>query len=155
MSFLCKDILKILINEKCSGKTGLACELVCKRFKGCVDREIVVKKYMYEKIYEQNRETIERIEKKKCPKCNIVLDDIKKMKKHLEKHILQTKRGQGMQINTLPPPCTYCNVPYIGKDSRHVRYCPMRRENCRTITNMYIYPFVESLCCKPEGIFKK
>ena len=151
MNFICKDILRLLINEKCSGKTALNCLLVCKKFNQCGDKKIVLKKCLKEIIYEENKDHIERINDNMCKKCNLILDDSKKMKQHLHKHAQQEKAGKKIQINRVPETCTYCNVPYIGSNSQHVRYCKMRIETCRTAREMFIYPFIESLCTKPEG----
>ena len=155
MNFVCKDILRLLINEKCDGKTALNCLLVCKRFNECVDKKIVIKKCLREKIYEENKDYIEMVNKNICQKCNLILDDAKKMKQHLQKHAQQEKAGKKIQINKIPETCTYCQVPYIGSTSEHVRYCKMRIETCRTANEMFIYPFMESLCTKPEGYLEE
>ena len=123
MNFNCKDILRLLINEKCNGKTALNCLLVCKKFNECTDKKIVIGKCLREKIYEENKDYIERIKENMCKKCNLILDDPKKMKQHLHKHAQKEKMGKKNQINKVLKSCIYCTVPYIGSNSQHVRYC--------------------------------
>ena len=62
-----------------------------------------------------------------------------------------TKKGQKFQIYKLKESCPYCEVPYIGSDKCHVKHCIMRIETCKTFNISDIYPFIESLCNKPEG----
>ena len=151
MNFICKDILRLLINEKCNGNTGMNCLLVCKRFNECVDRKVVIKKYLRQKIYEEHKDYIEMVNTNRCNKCNLILDDVKKLKGHMQKHEKLEKKGQKFQIYKLKKSCPYCEVPYIGSDKRHVKHCIMRIETCTTASISDIYPFIESLCNKPEG----
>ena len=151
MNFICKDILRLLINEKCNGNTGMNCLLVCKRFNECVDRKVVIKKYLRQKIYEEHKDYIEMVNTNRCNKCNLILDDVRKLKGHMQKHEKLEKKGQKFQIYKLKKSCPYCEVPYIGSDKRHVKHCIMRMELCPAVNISDIYPFIESICYKPEG----
>ena len=148
---LCKDILRLLINEKCSGKAALNCLLVCKKFNDCVNKKIVIKKYLQQKIYEENKDYIEMVNNNRCRKCNLILDDPRKLKGHIQKHETQEKRGQNFQVYKIKIPCPYCEVPYIGSNKHHVKHCNMKIEICTTSSISDIYPFIESMCNKPEG----
>ena len=154
MQDLPKDLIKKLINEYLDGRTAFSCLTVNKRIAECVNKKIVMEKYLKYISYKKNKEYVEMIRDAMCTKCNQIFLDKRKnpnnLKKHMEKHLLQEKAKKKIQIHKIPESCTYCDVPYIGDIVEHVRYCSLRKVDCKSHIEASMYSFIESLCNKHE-----
>ena len=141
MNIFPKDIWVLLINEYFDEVAAFNCLRVCKLFNRYVKPGIVIPKYLREKIYEDHREYIEDNERRMCKICQQVLDKESMLKRHIQKHTKNNKKGR-IQKHKLPLSCNYCQVPYIKyfKKSRsskdvwrnpgHEEICPMRTVTC-------------------------
>ncbi len=155
-----KDIWVLLINEFFDGIAAFNCLQVCKLFNRYVKHDIVIQKYLRQKIYEDHREYIEDVEKRMCKICYQVLDQESMLKRHMNKHT-KNKKGR-FQKHKIPLSCNYCQVPYIKYYKKsgsfkdvyrapgHEEICPMQTVTCTVgqLQGKGKYGFVICRCVK-------